>query len=311
MHATEAEAHEETIKMLGVYADFCKNTLAMPVIKGKKTDKEKFAGAVATYSIEAMMHDGKSLQAGTSHDFGDGFAKAFDIQYLDKDNKLQYCNQTSWGVSTRIIGAIIMVHGDDNGLVLPPRIAPTQLVVIPIAQHKAGVLEKAAELTQRLKAKFRVEFDDSDNSAGWKFAQHEMRGVPVRLEIGPKDIEKGQCVLVRRDTGEKIFVSLDNLETEIAALLDKIHDSMYNKAKDRMEAMTYDAFTLDELCEKGAANNGFYRAMWCGSRECEEKVKEKADMTSRNMPFDASPIADKCVCCGKETKTLVFWGKAY
>ena len=311
MHATEAEAHEETIKMLGVYADFCKDTLAMPVIKGKKTDKEKFAGAVATYSIEAMMHDGKSLQAGTSHDFGDGFAKAFDIQYLDKENKLQYCHHTSWGVSTIIIGAIIMVHGDDSGLVLPPRIAPTQLVVIPIAQHKEGVLEKAAELTKRLKAQFRVEFDDSDNSAGWKFAQHEMRGVPIRLEIGPKDIEKGQCVLVRRDTGEKSFVSFDNLEAEIATLLDNIHDALYNKAKNRMEAMTYDALTLDELCEKGEANNGFYRAMWCGSRECEEKVKEKADMTSRNMPFDAEPIGDKCVSCGKEANKLVFWGKAY
>ncbi|MDD2268590.1 MAG: proline--tRNA ligase [Eubacteriales bacterium] len=311
MHATAEEAHEETIKMLGVYADFCKNYLAMPVIKGRKTDKEKFAGATATYSIEALMHDGKSLQAGTSHDFGDGFAKAFEIQYLDKENKLQFCHQTSWGVSTRIIGAIIMVHGDDNGLVMPPRIAPTQLVIVPIAQHKEGVLEKAAALKESLKSKFRVEFDDSDNSAGWKFAQHEMRGIPLRLEIGPKDIEKNQCVLVRRDNGEKLFVSLDNLENEIAALLDKMHDEMYTRASERMESMTYDATTLDELCEKGEASNGFFRAMWCGSRECEDMIKEKADMTSRNMPFDATPNGDKCVCCGKPADKLVYWGKAY
>ncbi|HBL84898.1 MAG: proline--tRNA ligase [Clostridiales bacterium GWF2_38_85] len=311
MHATAEEAHEETIKMLGVYADFSKRYLAMPVIMGRKTDIEKFAGALATYSIEALMHDGKSLQAGTSHNFGTGFAKAFDIQYLDKENKLQYCHQTSWGVSTRIIGAVIMVHGDNSGLVLPPYIAPTQLVIVPIAQHKEGVVEKATELYNSLKEKFRVELDVSENSAGWKFSQHEMRGIPVRLEIGPKDIENGQCVLVRRDTREKLFVKLENLEQTISELLESIHNSLYEKALARRADMTYEAKTLEELSTIGAEKNGFFKAMWCGNRECEEKIKEVADMTSRNIPFDEEPITDKCICCGKPADKLVYWGKAY
>ena len=247
MHETAEEAMEETERMLNVYADFCAESLAIPVVKGRKTDKEKFAGAEATYTIEAMMHDGKALQSGTSHYFGDGFARAFDIQFTDRENKLQYPHQTSWGMSTRIIGAIIMTHGDDNGLVLPPAVAPVQVVILPIAQHKPGVLEKAAELRDRIAAFARVKMDDSDNSAGWKFAEYEMKGVPLRLEIGPRDMESNQCVLVRRDNREKTVVSLDELETAIPALLQAVHDGLYQKALARREAMTYTASSLEEM----------------------------------------------------------------
>lgn len=311
IHATAEEAREETIRMLNVYADFCENYLAMPVVKGVKTEKERFAGAEDTYTIEALMHDGKALQSGTSHYFGDGFARAFDIQFTDKDNKLKYPFQTSWGCTTRLIGAIIMTHGDNNGLVLPPKVAPIQVVVIPVAAHKPGVLEKAQELTDRLSKFCRVKIDTSDNSPGWKFAEYEMKGVPLRLEIGPKDIEKNQCVLVRRDNREKYFVSLDNLETEIPKLLDTVQDGLFQAALARRANMTYTAKTLDELKDIADNKPGFIKAMWCGDRECEEKLKEYAGVSSRCIPFEQEHIADTCVCCGKPADKMLYWGKAY
>ncbi len=311
MHETADEAWEETERMLGVYADFCEQSLAIPVIKGRKTDKEKFAGAEATYTIEAMMHDGKARQSATSHYFGDGLARACDIQYTDRANKLQYPHQTSWGMSTRIIGAIIMTHGDDNGLVLPPAVAPVQLVILPIAQHKPGVLEKAAELKERLSKVARVKMDDSDNSPGWKFAEYEMKGVPLRLEIGPRDIENNQCVLVRRDNREKTVVSLDELETKIPELLKAVHDGLYQKALERRESMTYTATTLDELCEIAGEKPGLIKAMWCGEEACELQLKEQAGVTSRCMPFEQEELSEACVCCGKPAKKMVVWGKAY
>lgn len=311
MHETAQEAVEETERMLNVYADFCEHDLAIPVIKGRKTDKEKFAGAEATYTIEALMHDGKALQSGTSHYFGDGFARAFDIQFTGRDNTLQYPHQTSWGMSSRIIGAIIMTHGDNNGLVLPPAVAPVQVVILPIAMHKEGVLDKAMELRDRLAQSFRVKVDDSDNSAGWKFAEYEMKGVPLRLEIGPKDIANNQCVLVRRDNREKTFVSLDHLEAAIAEQLEAVRAGLYEKALARREEMTYSAKTLEELKELAEHKPGFIKAMWCGDLACEEALKEEAGVTSRCIPFAQEQIADTCVCCGKPAKHMLYWGKAY
>ncbi len=311
LHETAEEARAETEQMLKVYADFCENDLAIPVAKGCKTDKEKFAGAEATYTIEAMMHDGKALQAGTSHYFGDGFAKAFDITFQDRENKPQHPHQTSWGMSTRIIGGIIMTHGDNNGLVLPPAVAPIQVVILPIAMHKEGVLEKATELKERLKKSFRVHLDDSEQSPGWKFAQYEMKGVPLRLEIGPKDIEKGQCVLVRRHDREKVFVPLENLEAAITEQLEEVRRGIYERALERRESMTYTAKTMDELKEIAENKPGFIKAMWCGDTACEEKLKEVAGVSSRCMPFEQEEITDTCVCCGKKAKAMVYWGKAY
>ncbi len=310
-HATAEEAQEETIRMLNTYADFCEQYLAIPVVKGRKTDKEKFAGAVATYTIESLMHDGKALQSGTSHNFGDGFAKAFGIQYSDKDNSLQYVYQTSWGVTTRLIGAIIMVHGDNSGLVLPPKIAPKQLMIVPIAMHKEGVAEKASELCERLKKAVRADIDLSDKTPGWKFAEYEMKGVPVRLEIGPRDIENNSCVLVRRDNGEKITASLDNIEETVTALLDDIQNSLYEKALRHREENTFDALTYDEFKETVDKNGGFVRAMWCGDVECENKIKEDTGATARCMPFEQKTLRDTCVCCGKKAKSMVYWGRAY
>lgn len=311
MHETAQEAEEETIRMLNTYADFCEKTLAIPVVKGRKTDKEKFAGAVATYTIESLMHDGKALQSGTSHYFGDGFARAFDIQFTGRDNTQQYPHQTSWGVTTRLIGAIIMVHGDDNGLVLPPNIAPTQLVILPIASHKEGVIDKANELKERLSKVCRVKADLSDQSAGWKFAEYEMKGIPLRLEIGPKDIEKNQCVLVRRDNREKIFVSLDEIETKVPEVLAEVQQALYDKALQRRNAMTYAVTSLEELTETAANKPGFIKAMWCGDVACEEKLKEVAGVSSRCIPFEQEHLDDHCVCCGKPAKQMVYWGKAY
>lgn len=311
MHETEEEAKEETKRMLSVYADFCENELAIPVIKGKKTDKEKFAGAVSTYTIEAMMHDGKALQSGTSHFFGDGFSKAFNITFQDRNNKQSHPFQTSWGVSTRLIGGMIMTHGDDNGLVLPPAVAPIQVIVLPIAIHKEGVLDKAKEIEGRLKKICRVKIDDSDQSPGWKFAQYEMKGVPLRLEIGPKDIEKNQCVLVRRDNREKIFVSLDNIEENIPEILELVRKGMYNKAHRIREKMTYSAGTLEEFKEIAENKPGFIKAMWCGSKECEEKLKEVSGVSSRCIPFEQDHISDTCVCCGRKTDKMLYWGKSY
>jgi prolyl-tRNA synthetase len=310
-HATAEESQEETIRMLNVYADFCRDVLAIPVIKGEKTEKERFAGAKATYTIESLMHDGKALQSGTSHNFGDGFARAFGIQYTDKDNKLQYVHQTSWGVTTRLLGAIIMVHGDNSGLVLPPRIAPTQVIIVPVQMQKEGVVEKAEEIKEKLSKIARVKIDLTDKSPGWKFSEYEMKGVPIRLEIGPKDIEKNQVVLARRDTSEKIFVSIDELEEKIPALLDDIHNSLLAKATKNRDEKTYVARNLDEFIDTVNNKPGFVKAMWCGDRACEDKIKELTTATSRCIPFEQEEISDTCVCCGKKAKHMVYWGKAY
>ena len=296
--------------MLNVYADFAENFLAIPVIRGRKTDKEKFAGAEATYTIEALMHDGKALQCGTSHNFGDGFAKAFNIQYVDKDNKLKYVNQTSWGMTTRMVGALIMVHGDNNGLVLPPKVAPTQVMIVPVQQNKEGVLDKAFELKGML-SNFRVKVDDSDKSPGWKFSESEMRGIPVRVEIGPRDIAENQAVLVRRDTHEKITVSLDELAAKVGELLDTIQKDMFERARTHRDAHTYAAHNMEEMKDLADNKPGFIKAMWCGCRECEDKLKEEVGVTSRCMPFAQEQIADSCVCCGKPATKMVYWGKAY
>ena len=312
LHETEAEAREETLHQLEVYADMCENYLAMPVIRGNKTEKEKFAGAVNTYTIECMMHDHKALQSGTSHYFGTGFAEQFNITFTDRENKQRYPHQTSWGMSTRIIGGIIMTHGDNRGLVLPPRVAPIQVVVIPVAQHKQGVLEANRAVMDRLKsAGFRVKLDDSDQSAGWKFAEYEMKGVPLRLELGPKDMEKNQCVLVRRDSGEKSFVSLDNIEQTVAQMLDAIHDGLYAKAKKNLEDNTYACATLEEVKEKMAAQGGFAKTMWCGDEACEVRMKEEAGVSSRCIPFEQEHLGDTCAICGKPAKHMVYWGVAY
>ena len=310
VHATMEEAVERTELMLDVYADFCAEDLAIPTIKGRKTDKEKFAGAIATYTIEALMHDGRALQSGTSHNFGDDFARAYGIQFTDKDNKLKYAFQTSWGLSTRIIGALIMVHGDNSGLVLPPKIAPTQVMIIPIQQRKAGVLEKAAEIKEMLKD-FRVKVDETDKSPGFKFAEQEMRGIPLRVEIGPRDIAEGKCVVVRRDTREKITCDIAALPEKIAELLPTIQKDMYERAKKHLEDHTFEApdkETFEALFEE---TKGFVKAMWCGSRECEEKIKEDYSVTSRCIPYKQEKLSDVCVCCGKPATKMVYWGRAY
>ena len=329
-HATEEEAEERTIQMLNVYANFCEEVLAIPVVKGRKTDKEKFAGANATYTIEALMHDGKALQSGTSHNFGDGFAKAFGIQYTDKDNKLQYVHQTSWGTTTRLIGAIIMVHGDDSGLVMPPRVAPTQVMIIPIRQNAEGVLDAANKIKEDLSEigvdytkdhsgmphslevqRVRVKVDDSDKTPGWKFSECEMRGVPLRIEIGPKDLEAGKCVIVRRDTREKIECALSDVKTMIPELLVKMQRELLEKARAHRDSHTYEAKDYDEFVKVFNEKSGFVKAMWCGDQACEDKIKEELSVTSRCMPFEQENISDKCVCCGKPATKMVYWGRAY
>lgn len=309
-HATAEEAQAETMQMLNVYVEFAKNVLAIPVVAGRKSEKEKFAGALATYTMEAMMQDGKALQMGTSHNLGDNFARGYDITYLSKEGKLEYCHTTSWGTSTRMIGGIIMVHGDDRGLVLPPKVAPIQVIILPIAMHKPGVLEKANELMQTLKAAgIRVEVDDSDQSAGWKFNQWEMKGVPVRLEIGPKDIEKGQAVLVRRDNLEKLFVPLTELAETVKATLDKVHEGLYNKALQMRESRTFVATNFEEFAE--GVNKGFVKAMWCGERSCEDEIKAMTGASTRCMPFEQEHLGDVCVHCGKPAKHMMYFAKAY
>jgi len=311
VHATAEEAEKETIQQLNEYADFCEKVLAIPVIKGKKTEKEKFAGAIETYTIESLMHDGKALQSGTSHNFGDGFAKAFNIQYTDKNNKLQYAHQTSWGVSTRLIGGVIMVHSDNSGLVLPPKIAPIQVIIIPIAQQKEGIIEKAEEIKNKLSEICRVRIDSSDKSPGWKYSEYEMKGVPIRIEIGPRDIENNQAILVRRDTREKTIVELSNISEEVLKLLEKIQNSLLEKARKHRDSRTSTAKNMDEFKNILETNQGFIKAMWCGNEECEDKIKEETGATSRCMPFEQEHISDICVCCGKPAKKLVIWGKSY
>ena len=313
IHATAQEAIDETERMLNVYTKFCEDALAMPVVQGKKTESDKFAGAVSTYAIEALMHDGKALQAGTSHYFGDGFAKAFDIQFTDKDNTLKYPHQTSWGVTTRLIGAIIMTHGDNNGLVLPPAVAPIQAVIVPAAMHKEGVLEKANELYNTLKAAgIRVKLDDSENSPGWKFAEYEMKGVPVRVEIGPRDIAANQCILATRHNGEKEAVSLDNLAESVKAKLQEVHDGLFAAALANRERRTYQCLSIDEIKNALETNgDGFIEAMWCGEEACEDEVKAQTGAGSRCIPLAQKQLSDNCVCCGKHATHLVLWGKAY
>ncbi len=312
IHATEEEARKETLQQLEVYADLCENYLAMPVIRGNKTEKEKFAGAVNTYTIECMMHDRKALQSGTSHFFGDGFTRQFDIKFTDKDNQLKYPFQTSWGLSTRIIGGIIMTHGDNSGLVLPPRIAPIQVIVVPVAQHKPGVLEAATALYEQIKAMgIRVRIDTSDNSLGWKCAQYEMKGVPVRLELGPKDIENGCCMAVRRDNGEKLPIALSEISTRISEVLDDVQRGLYDKAKKNLDEHIYAAYSLEEAKELQEKNGGFIKTMWCGDLQCELDMKEKAGMSSRCIPFKQEKLGEVCACCGKPAKHMIYWGVAY
>ena len=312
MHENEAEAREETLKMLKCYEDFYRETLAIPAVTGRKTEKEKFAGAMETYTIEPMMHNGVALQGGTSHYFGDGFARAFDITYTDRDNKVQYPHQTSWGVSTRMIGAIIMTHGDDNGLILPPKVAPIQVAIIPVAQHKEGVLEKANELKEILSDKFRVKLDDSDYSTGWKFSQYEMKGVPLRLEIGPRDIENGTCVLVSRVSRQKTFVSLDNIVEEVEKALAAVHAELYERAEKNLEEKMSVAHDHEEFLDIAENRPGFIKAMWCGDSECEDKLKEETGgVKSRCIPFVEENISDKCVCCGRPAKHMVVFGRQY
>ncbi|WP_404451131.1 proline--tRNA ligase [Virgibacillus necropolis] len=310
-HATDEDASAETEKMLGVYADLVEHYLAIPVLKGRKTNKEKFAGANYTLTIESLMHDGRALQSGTTHHFGSGFAEAFDITYLDENGKSQFVHQTSWGLSTRIMGGLIMVHGDNRGLVVPPRIAPTQVMIVPIAQHKDGVLDKAYDLRDQLKNVARVGIDASDKSPGWKFNEHEMKGVPIRIEIGPKDIENEQAVIVRRDTGEKEFVPLNDLEARVATLIEEVQQSLFDKALQHRTDKTSIATTLEEFKQTLDEKTGFIKAMWCGDQACEEKIKEETSATSRCIPFEQEKVSDKCVCCGKEAKELVYWAKAY
>ena len=312
MHATAEEAMEETQRMLNVYADFCEDVLAMPVTRGQKTEKEKFNGAEATYTIECMMHDRKALQAGTSHYFGDGFARAFDITFTDSNNQRVYPHQTSWGVSTRLIGGIIMTHGDNNGLVLPPKIAPIQVIVVPVAAHKPGVTEAAAQLRDALaEAGLRVKLDDSDNSLGWKCAQWEMKGVPLRVEIGPRDIENGQCCMVRRDNREKSFVAVADAAESAKALLEQVHKSLYERALKNREENTYVAHSLEEAKALQDEHGGFIKTMWCEDPECEKRMKDEAGMSSRCMPFAQEHLGDTCAICGRPAKKMIYWGVAY
>ncbi|WP_026505540.1 proline--tRNA ligase [Butyrivibrio sp. NC3005] len=310
IHASKEEAEERTQMMLNLYADFLAEDMAIPTIKGQKTEKEKFAGADATYTVEALMHDCRALQSGTSHFFGQKFSKAYDITYTDKDNQLKYVWQTSWGVTTRMIGAMIMVHGDNSGLVIPPRIAPIQVAVIPIMQKKEGVLDCAQKIYESLND-FRVKLDDTDRSPGFKFSEQEMRGIPLRVEIGPKDMEQGKCVLVRRDTREKIECPIDEVASKVSEVLVQIQNDMLASAKAHLEAHTFAARNKEEFEDAFKETKGFVKAMWCGDRACEDKIKEDYNVTSRCMPFKQEEISGTCVCCGKPAKKMVIWGRAY
>jgi len=311
-HATAEEAEERTVMMLNVYADFLEQDMAIPVIKGQKTDKEKFAGALHTYTVESLMHDGKALQSGTSHNFDDIFAKAYDVTYTAPDNTVQYCHQTSWGMTTRVIGAMIMVHGDNSGLVIPPHIAPVQVMIIPIRQDAEGVLDKAHAMLDALQAAgVRVKIDESDKRPGWKFSEQEMRGIPLRIEIGPKDAAADQACLVRRDNREKTMVPIADIATAVPAMLETIQQDMFERAKSFRDSHTYDAHDYEEFKTTAAGKPGFIRAMWCGDPACEEKIKADTTCTSRCIPFEQEKISDRCVCCGKPAKKMVYWGKAY
>ena len=312
LHETAEEAKHETEQQLNCYADFFEKVLAIPVVRGRKTDKEKFAGAEATYTVECLMKDHKALQGATSHYFGDKFSRAYDVTFTGRDNTLQYPFQTSWGSTTRMIGAVIMAHGDNNGLVLPPAVAPIQVIVLPVAQHKPGVLEAANSLKERLLAAgLRVSLDDSDNSMGWKCAQYEMKGVPLRVEIGPRDMENGQCVLVRRNDGEKTVVALADLESAVAEQLRLVHDGMFEKAKKNLDEHIFAASSIEEAKALQERNGGFIKTMWCGDLQCELDMKEKAGMSSRCIPFRQEKLGEVCACCGKPARHMIYWGVAY
>jgi prolyl-tRNA synthetase len=312
IHETAEEAEQETQQQLNTYADFFEKVLAIPVVRGRKTEKEKFAGAEATYTVECMMKDHKALQGGTSHYFGDKFSRAYDVTFTGRDNKLQYPFQTSWGASTRMIGAVIMAHGDNNGLVLPPKVAPIQVILVPVAAHKPGVTEKAQELLQRISAAgIRVQADFSDNSLGWKCAQYEMKGVPLRLELGPRDIENNVCVAVRRDNGEKTTVSLDELETKLPELLDAVQQGLYDAALKNLQEHIFPAASIEEAKRLQSEHGGFIKTMWCGDEACEQKMKEEGGMSSRCIPFRQEQLGETCVCCGRPAKHMIYWGIAY
>ena len=312
IHETAEEAKQFTLDMLEVYADVVENLLAIPVLKGQKTKKEQFAGAEATYTVETLMHDGRALQGGTSHYFGQNFTKAFDVKFQNRNGEQEYAYQTSWGISTRLIGAIIMAHGDNRGLKLPPYVAPIQVVIVPIAQEKGNVLEEAGKIQEKLKEKFRVELDDRDNyTVGYKFNDWEMKGVPVRIEIGPKEIEHGEVIVTRRDTLEKMPIKIDELPEKMEELLKDIHNSMFNTCKKRMEEKTTVALNMDEFVKNINENQGFVKTMWCGSQECEDKIKELTGAPSRCIPFEQEHLADTCVCCGKKADKMVVWGRQY
>ncbi len=312
IHETEEEAKARTLKMLEIYADIVENMLAIPVLKGRKTEKEKFAGAEETYTIETLTRDGRALQSGTSHYFGQNFTKPFEVKFQNREGKEEYAYQTSWGISTRLVGALIMAHGDERGLKLPPKVAPIQIRIIPIAQHKEGVLEKVKELKERLQKEFRVEIDAREQvTPGYKFNDCELKGIPVRIEMGPRDIENNQCIIVRRDTLEKITVKLDELEEKLKDIMEDIQKNMYNICKKRMEEKTSIARTLEEFEEKINTNQGYIKAMWCGSAKCEDKIKERTGAHSRCIPEKSEEISDVCVCCGKKAKEMVYWGRQY
>lgn len=308
-HATEEEAEDETMKMLGVYKEFAENVLAIPVICGRKTEKEKFAGAVATYGMEAMMKDGKSLQSGTSHYLGQNFAKAFDIKFLDKDGTQKYAYTSSWGVSTRLIGALIMAHGDKRGLVLPPKVAPEQVVIVPIAAKKGGVIEACEEIKAQLEsAGVRVIFDNSDNSTGWKFNEWEMKGVPVRIEVGPRDLEAGKVILFRRDTLEKCECLKDSAGATVFSLLETVQKDMLESARIRRDERIVKANDIPGILA-GVEDGNFVKAGWCGCRECEDKIKEKTAATARVMLDELED--ELCAVCGKPAKHTVYFARAY
>lgn len=311
IHSTEKEAVERTLQMLEIYADVIENLLAIPVIKGRKTDKEKFAGAIDTYTVETLMHDGRALQAGTSHYLGQNFTKSFNVKFQNKNGEDEFAYQTSWGISTRLIGAVIMAHGDNRGLKLPPRVAPIQAVIVPIAMNKEGVKEKAEELGRLLSEKYRIECDTRDYTPGYKFNDWEMKGVPIRIEIGPRDIENGECVFVRRDTHEKTTIRLNEIEIKLGEILEQIQENMYNQCKENMKKKTSIAHTLDEFIEKINTNQGFIKTMWCGSQECEDKIKEQTGAHARCIPFKQECVGEKCVVCGKPADTFIIWGRQY
>ncbi len=312
IHETKEEAVARTVKMLDIYAKIVEEMLAIPVLKGVKTDKEKFAGAEETYTIETLTHDGRSLQSGTSHYFGQNFTKPFEVKFQNRDGREEYAYQTSWGISTRLIGALIMAHGDERGLKLPPRVAPVQVRIIPIAMHKEGVLEKVEELKNTLNKNFRCEVDSREQvTPGYKFNDCELKGIPLRIEMGPRDIENGKCILVRRDTLEKREVELANIEEEVKNTLEDIQKSMYEACEKRIEERTQVALDLKEFEEKINKKQGYIKAMWCGDVACEDKIKDLTGAHSRCIPLKEEKLSDKCVCCGKEAKHMVVWGRQY